>query len=320
MEFLDEDARPKFLFKARPQPAPSATDPQTHPTNKLCNPILLLTVSLSFLLFLLSIFFLQSEPFKSLLLWLSFSFILGPFAPASFTGGDISVGQGPVLDLPEESSQSDEDTKKRGSQKRSKVRRYEEVPVDSVPVVENLNGSVRERKNKKNDDNGVVVFGEEEKEWVEEEIEVLKKQLLKNPVGKPRRWEVIAEAFSGRHKVESVIKKAKELGEKKSNDADSYSEFLKKRNKTADQRIELGSNEGGSDGVGSMAENGVVSWASGEDIALLNALKAFPKEVSMRWEKIAAAVPGKSKAACMKRVTELKKDFRSSKASTIVEN
>ena len=48
---------------------------------------------------------------------------------------------------------------------------------------------------------------------------------------------------------------------------------------------------------------------------LINALKAFPKDVPMRWEKIAAAVPGKSKACCMKRVAELKRDFRSSKAS-----
>ncbi|KAH0869176.1 hypothetical protein HID58_076198 [Brassica napus] len=56
------------------------------------------------------------------------------------------------------------------------------------------------------------------------------------------------------------------------------------------------------------------TWSNGEDIALLNALKAFPKEAAMRWEKVAAAVPGKSKAACMKRVTELKKGFRSSKS------
>ena len=193
--------------------------------------------------------------------------------------------------------------------------------MESVPMFENVNGSsVRERK-KKNDDNGSVVL-EEEKEWVDEEIEVLKKQLLKHPVGKPRRWEAIAEAFKGRHKVESVIKKAKELGERKSNDADSYSEFLKKRKKAVDQMTEAGGNEGldVKSGGALMAESGELSWSSGEDIALLNALKAFPKEVSMRWEKIAAAVPGKSKAACMKRVTELKRDFRSSKASAAAEN
>lgn len=148
----------------------------------------------------------------------------------------------------------------------------------------------------------------EEKEWSEEDIEVLKKQIVKNPVGKPGRWEVIAAAFGGRHGVESVIKKVKELGEKKVDDSESYAEFLKKR-KALDKRVV--ENEG-DENVEKVVESG---WSSGEDIALLNALKAFPKDVSMRWEKVAAAVPGKSKAACMKRVTELKKGFRSAKAA-----
>ncbi|CAN1123681.1 Transcription factor MAMYB [Linum perenne] len=128
--------------------------------------------------------------------------------------------------------------------------------------------------------------------------------MAKNPVGKPRRWEVIAEAFNGRHKMDSVIKAAKEMGGKKSDDGDSYAKFLKNR-KPVDTRVDEAAEVDG-------AENG--STSSGEDIALLNALKVFPKDVAMRWEKVAAAVPGKSKAACMKRVSELKKGFRSSKA------
>ncbi|CAI0449285.1 unnamed protein product [Linum tenue] len=129
--------------------------------------------------------------------------------------------------------------------------------------------------------------------------------MAKNPVGKPRRWEVIAEAFNGRHRVESVIKAAKEMGEKKSDDSDSYAKFLKNR-KPVDARVEAAEmDEGGADNDGG---------SSGEDIALLNALKAFPKDVAMRWDKVAAAVPGKSKAACVKRVSDLKKGFRSSKA------
>ena len=59
----------------------------------------------------------------------------------------------------------------------------------------------------------------------------------------------------------------------------------------------------------------VKCWSSAEDIALLNALKAFPKEVSMRWEKVAAAFPGRSKPACMKRFAELKKGFLTAKAA-----
>ncbi|CAL1394849.1 unnamed protein product [Linum trigynum] len=71
--------------------------------------------------------------------------------------------------------------------------------------------------------------------------------------------------------------------------------------------------EGGADNDigGGMA---AIAWSSGEDIALLNALKAFPKDVVMRWDKVAATVPGKSKAACVKRVSDLKKGLRSSKA------
>lgn len=131
---------------------------------------------------------------------------------------------------------------------------------------------------------------------------------MRHPPGKPRRWEIIAEAFNGRHRVESVIKKAKELADRKMSDKDSYAEFLKNR-KPLDKRIDGNLDEG----AGEVKQES--EWSSGEDIALLNALKAFPKDVPMRWEKVAAAVPGKTKAACMKRVAELKRDFRSSKAA-----
>lgn len=150
---------------------------------------------------------------------------------------------------------------------------------------------------------------EKEKDWSEDEIELLRKQLVKHPAGKPRRWEIIAEAFNGGHRVESVIKKAKELADKKSSDKDSYAQFLKNR-KPLDERL----NEE-ADGNCSGEVRRESEWSSGEDIALLNALKAFPKDVPMRWEKITAAVLGKTKVDCVKRVSELKRDFRSSKAA-----
>jgi hypothetical protein len=152
-----------------------------------------------------------------------------------------------------------------------------------------------------------------EREWEEGDYEMLKKLLVKHPVGKPKRWEAIAEGFKGRHGVESVIKAAKSMGERKMNDADSFARFLKDR-KPVDKRVEEESGEAGVVESGEVMRESV-SWSGGDDVALLNALKAFPKDVPMRWEKITAAVPGKSKAACMKRVAELKKGFRSSKAS-----
>jgi hypothetical protein len=81
-------------------------------------------------------------------------------------------------------------------------------------------------------------------------------------VGKPRLWEVISEAFGGKHSVESVIKKAKELGENKVSDSDSYVEFLKKR-KPNDKKIESENQELG-DENNAESKDGGVSWAATE--------------------------------------------------------
>ncbi|KAI3799941.1 hypothetical protein L1987_35247 [Smallanthus sonchifolius] len=106
--------------------------------------------------------------------------------------------------------------------------------------------------------------------------------MVKNPVGMPGRWEAVAEAFSGRHKVESVVKMAKSMGDRKLNDSDSFSRFLKDR-KVVDKRVD--------EVIEKERENmSDQSWSSVKYIALLNALKAFPKDVAMRWEKIIDAV------------------------------
>ncbi|KAH9769854.1 transcription factor MAMYB [Citrus sinensis] len=318
MEFLDEDTRPRFLFQSRPQPSSSSLDGSNHNNNIHQKPTKLsvfitLTIS-SFLIFVAFFFFQSSEPFQSLLLWLSLSLFIGPFAPCHLTGGHTRVGHGPIVETPPIPDPNIEKKLQKPQKNRSLANKSPDFIPGSVPIVENSNGSIgNESKGEK-----VEVLqrkSEEEKEWNEEDIEILKKQMVKNPVGKPKRWEVIAEAFNGRHRVESVIKKAKELGEKKIDDSDSYNQFLKNR-KAIDMRVVQ---ENCEDSKKESQENVVVGggggvWNAGEDIALLNALKAFPKDVPLRWEKIAAAVPGRSKAACMKRFSDLKRDFRSSKA------
>ncbi|KAK7399406.1 hypothetical protein VNO78_10588 [Psophocarpus tetragonolobus] len=296
MEFLDEDARPRFVFQSG---AVASTQP-AQPNNKPTKAFLLVTVSLASLLLSISLFFLESEPFKSLLFWLALSLLLGPFAPPSITGGDVRVGRGELVNFPDPEPETEDDASRKPPQRRSRQRRQEEVgavgPVVSVKAEEKRGGEKVAT---------VVEEEEEEKEWSEEDVGALKKQMVKNPVGQPGRWEAIAAAFGGRHGVESVIKKAKELGEKRGDDSESYALFLKKR-KALDKRV-VEENE-----QVQVVDN---AWSSAEDIALLNALKAFPKDVFMRWEKVAAAVPGRSKAACIKRVSELKKGFRTAKAS-----
>ncbi|XP_065878118.1 transcription factor MAMYB [Euphorbia lathyris] len=309
MEFLDEDARPRIVFQSRPLPS-SFTDSETQqkPLNK---PLIFLSISFSSLLLFLSILFVETEPFKSLLIWVSLSFVVGPFAPSHITGGDIRVGQGPILEPLEEEPEIS--TEKRAPRKRSKPIRSEETVVNPIVSVGTTNGlSIKEKKDEAlANSRSKSAENAEEKEWSTEDVEILKKQMVKNPVGKPKRWEVIAEAFKGRHRVEGVIKKSKEMGEKKLDDNDSYAQFLKNRKPMDSKRIESEIGEVKKD---DQKCNGGMEWSSAEDIALLNGLKAFPKEVAMRWEKIAAAVPGKTKAACIKRVSDLKKDFRSSKA------
>ncbi|XP_027774586.1 transcription factor MAMYB [Solanum pennellii] len=315
MEFLDEDAKPRFLFQSKPLQQ-SNSDPETQ-TRSLYRPGIIISISLAVLFFALSILYFSFEPFGSIFLWISLSLLVGPFAPSSVTGGDIRVGLGePIQDPPKDDlSDTEPDTKK--SNRRSN--RPTKKNVDFEPVLatnydlkpEKTNGSVANSKNS----NGSVANLEKkvgDGVWNEGDEELLRKMMGKHPVGKPGRWEAIADGFNGRYKVESVIKKSKELGEKKMSDGDSYQRFLKDR-KTVDKRAE-GGNEADFENV--EAKKAVESgWSSGEDLALLNALKTFPKEVAMRWEKIAAAVPGKNKAACMKRMAELKKDFRSSKSA-----
>ncbi|KAF9625922.1 hypothetical protein IFM89_027790 [Coptis chinensis] len=300
MEFLDEESRPKLLFQSRFSSNPSPT-PQ-----KINKPITFFCISISILLSLLTFFFLSSETITfHLLLWFSISLFLGPFAPVSITGGDVRVGQGEILEEPVE---FDEHLKKQTVPSRRKFRKPEELVTPGLVIEkkEEVGGDCNGEKVGKEEEKDLIF---EEKEWTDGDFDMLKKQIGKYPIGTVRRWEMIAQVFKGRHGVESVIKMGKSWNEKKPGGGDSFTQFLKQR-KPLDKRMEEGSN--GSNGK---KESEGDEWSSGEDIALLNALKAFPKDVSMRWEKIAAAVPSKTKASCVKRVAELKKGFRSSKAS-----
>ncbi|KAL4384355.1 hypothetical protein GQ457_15G015090 [Hibiscus cannabinus] len=210
-----------------------------------------------------------SEPFESLLFWLYLSLLVSPFAPPSLTDGDIALVLDPSSLIPSIKSLTLSLNLRRNLRRDGQKLRKLMTPVEIIQM------------GWRKEDVGSNFDGWE-KEWSEADVEMLKKQMVKNPVGKPGRWEAIAEAFNGKHKMES-------------------------NRKPLDTRMNeegVTRNQDSSSSVGS----GAVVWNSTEDIALLNALKAFPKDVAIKWETIAAAVPGKSKAACMKRVAEMKKD------------
>ncbi|KAJ6808466.1 uncharacterized protein M6B38_167180 [Iris pallida] len=305
MEFVEEESRPRFLFQSRPSPSSSsAPKPETLKSNKLH--LLSCFLSSSLLLFLSFYSFSQWQTLNFLLVWTSLSLLLAPFAPSSATAGDPRVGLGDPLPPPDPASPDPDAVPAR----RSRSRKPDTPSPVLAPVGHRSQDPVRNgtpTTTTKEDAEAV-----EESEWTDEDFDVLKKQISKHPAGEPRRWEKIAEAFRGRHRVESVIRVAKSLSERRPDAKDSFAQFLKQR-KPVDKRIEEIDEAGSNDQIPA-GERERGGWSSGEDIALLNALKAFPKEVSMRWEKVAAAVPGRSKAECVKRVGELKRGFRSSKA------
>ncbi|KAB1207083.1 hypothetical protein CJ030_MR7G011404 [Morella rubra] len=64
-------------------------------------------------------------------------------------------------------------------------------------------------------------------------------------------------------------------------------------------------------GVSSSSEQEV--WSAVQERALVQALKTFPKEANQRWERVAAAVPGKTVNQCKKKFALLKESFRNKK-------
>jgi hypothetical protein len=85
---------------------------------------------------------------------------------------------------------------------------------------------------------------EEEKDWTEEDLDLLKKQMTKYTVaGDPNRWEKIAAVFKGRHSLESVIRTAKLVQEMKARGDDPFEQFLKKRKPVDPPRAEAANSE-----------------------------------------------------------------------------
>ncbi|CAA2982277.1 dnaJ homolog subfamily C member 2-like [Olea europaea var. sylvestris] len=205
-----------------------------------------------------------------------------------------------------------------------------------------LNGSVGVNKQ--------VIFGSNEKRespWGKEEIEMLRKGVQKYPKGTSRRWEVISEYIGTGRSVEEILKATKTVLLQKPDSAKAFDSFLEKRKPAQSiaspltAREDLPGNLNGSvpkrnasdpnnlpesfSGTGSCqnsderaASNGVSSssdldaWSAVQEKALVQALKTFPKETSQRWERISAAVPGKTVSQCKKKFMLMKDNFRNS--------
>lgn len=199
--------------------------------------------------------------------------------------------------------------------------------------------------------NGKVTYGSNEKRekpWTKEEIELLRKGMLKYPKGTSRRWEVISEYIGTARSVEEILKATKTVLLQKPDSAKAFDSFLEKRKpavtiasplstreeiqgisngnvaeseSSGPDNVPESSNQSGSSvksDDGTAANNGNASsldqdsWSVAQERALVQALKTFPKETAQRWERIATAIPGKTVAQCKKKLVLMKDNFRSS--------
>lgn len=234
----------------------------------------------------------------------------------------------------------------------TETKKEEEPPQRKTQL---QNGSV-EANGKKSSTIPFSSSERKEKPWGREEIELLRKGLVKYQKGTSRRWEVISEYIGTGRSVDEILKAMKTVLLQKPDSNKAFDSFLEKRKPASTIASPLSTREE-VDGVvvpspenskvekketdqdsspnksvagdqspnndsGNTANGGVESsssdqdaWSAVQERALVQALKTFPKETAQRWERVAAAVPGKTMNQCKKKFASLKESFRSKKSA-----
>ncbi|CAI8600120.1 unnamed protein product [Vicia faba] len=192
-----------------------------------------------------------------------------------------------------------------------------------------------------------------EKPWTKEEIELLRKGIQKFPKGTSKRWEVVSEYIGTGRSVEEIMKATKTVLLQKPDTAKAFDTFLEKRKPAAQSIASPLTTREELEGVSIPAttpENSTGSatpipaatpiptatptttannispedsqevsesevWSAVQERALVQALKTFPKEANQRWERVAAAVPGKTVNQCKKKFALMKENFRNKKTA-----
>jgi len=166
-------------------------------------------------------------------------------------------------------------------------------------------------------------------EWSTEELQLMIKAVKLFPAGTVNRWEVCAE-FINQHNNSSprtakeVISKAKEMQSgnfamsslKEEVNKMAYENLQKGQNKKV---LEIAAKESeASQRTETAAEMMGINnspWNPDEQKLLEQALKTFPASTPERWDRIAEAVPNRSKKDCMKRYKELAELIKAKKAA-----
>lgn len=165
-------------------------------------------------------------------------------------------------------------------------------------------------------------------DWSTEELQLLIKSVKSFPPGTVNRWEVCAE-FINQHSASAktakeVLAKAKELQSgnfamsslKEEVNKMAYENLQKGQKKDALDRCKEESKASQRlDTPAELAGVNNTAWSPDEQKLLEQALKTFPASTPERWDRIAEAVPNRSKKDCMKRYKELAEVIKAKKAA-----
>ncbi|XP_019365001.1 PREDICTED: dnaJ homolog subfamily C member 2 isoform X1 [Gavialis gangeticus] len=158
------------------------------------------------------------------------------------------------------------------------------------------------------------------KNWSEDDLQLLIKAVNLFPAGTNSRWEVIANymnlhSTTGiKRTAKDVINKAKSLQKLDPHQKDDINKKAFDKFKKDHGAVPQLDNAAPSERFeGPLTDSS--PWTTEEQKLLEQALKTYPVNTPERWEKIAAAVPGRSKKDCMKRYKELVEMVKAKKAA-----
>ncbi|CAL8121029.1 unnamed protein product [Orchesella dallaii] len=165
-------------------------------------------------------------------------------------------------------------------------------------------------------------------EWSHEELQVLIKAVNLFPAGTAQRWQVVAN-FINQHDQQGKERSAKEVLAK-AKDLNS-SDFSKNRlkeeaNQKAFELFEKSQKTPMKVGVEPetviKTKSSEKAWTTGEQKLLEQALKTYSASAnpSDRWERVAEAVPGRSKKECMARFKELAALVKAKKSAAQIQS
>uniref|UniRef100_A0A8U7MYU5 DnaJ homolog subfamily C member 2 n=1 Tax=Corvus moneduloides TaxID=1196302 RepID=A0A8U7MYU5_CORMO len=195
--------------------------------------------------------------------------------------------------------------------------------------IEEINEQIRREKEEaearmrqatKSSEKSTTGGGGGSKNWPEDDLQLLIKAVNLFPAGTNSRWEVIANymnlhSTTGiKRTAKDVINKAKSLQKLDPHQKDDINkkafDKFKKEHGVVPQMDSAAPSERFE---GSPLDS--APWTTEEQKLLEQALKTYPVNTPERWEKIAAAVPGRSKKDCMKRYKELVEMVKAKKAA-----